>query len=1154
MRLHAKAIALEWEHEQRKLGNWKDVHALDADDIEQWMEQAPGVASWFAGQTGAPHQGIDDMASRWHGIATSTRKPLKPQVFLVSRDETQKQVREWLAGNPRELMIESRSPTEVIDFFCATLEAMDEPEKLAYLSRSVIVENATALRMLRDSCFPAILVIDPSVELSSEDVGRAVAHGHHVLLAVEPQAMETGNPLQLERASEFNLAQALETCGFSPVEAEQFARASGGSLAILKRRLARSRTQRTNALAGVASQGAIYSCLLLGGWDGANAADRKIIETIAGRPYSELEPDFQRLAICRDPLLLHAAGSWRVLSKDEAWSMLGDHVTASNLQQFATIAVEVLIDDDPKFELPEKDRMFAIIKGKVPRFSQTLKAQVAQTVAFLGAFGDKLDVAASVNISAAMDHIVSDVLSPNASWHRWASIGAQLSLLAEASPRSFLQAVQEGLRRAEPELLKLFRETGAPPFSSCNHAGLLWALETLAWSKQFLLEICRALLQLTEICTRGRWANQPDATLSEILCAWMPQTMANVDERIKVLDAMIADRPQAAWKILLGLLPQPGGETSLPTHRPMWRDWANPWTRGATPQDWSKFVTAVAERVIQQADGDANRWKQVYEKLFRLPTTIYKQLIAATEQLARSGLSDSDRRLVSDELSEQIARHRQFADANWSMPPEILSALESQLSQLKPVSCVLRHAWLFERWPDRFHENRSGKWDENLAALEHAREDAVREIVDELGFAGIQSLIAEAAAPDAVGMTLAATSSDNFVAEIIPGQISLGSKAIDFAKGFIWNRFRKDGWSWVDGAIARCATDAERALLFTVLPFEPETWNRAKNTGDRVQKLYWQTCRPWSHGLNTDAFQSAVESLTEYVRPADAIGLLSMAIHEKKDIRTEILLLPMESLLYLSGDIGFQQAKFADPYSVAEVIAALQERTDIELSRLIRIEWNFLSYLEQPSNRAPKTLHRHLCDSPAFFVEVLSVLYRSKNEPRQVEQQRVPDERRAATANRAWQLLHDWKLLPGTKADGSIDEQNLRSWCDEARRLAAAGGRTEVCDNHLGQLFIHAPGDGDGKWPCDAVRRLVESIATESLASGLDCGIHNSRGVVWRGKGGDQERELVAKYRRQAEQIRFDAPFTANVLDGVADSYEAEARRWDEEERWGESG
>jgi hypothetical protein len=304
--------------------------------------------------------------------------------------------------------------------------------------------------------------------------------------------------------------------------------------------------------------------------------------------------------------------------------------------------------------------------------------------------------------------------------------------------------------------------------------------------------------------------------------------------------------------------------------------------------------------------------------------------------------------------------------------------------------------------------------------------------------------------------------------------------------------------------------------------------------------------------LTGAVLRQAVESLLEHGRPGNAISLLRMAIHCEKEVGTETLFAPLESLLQLNGGMAQQEAKSAGVYDIAEVIRVLQDRDDADTTRLSRIEWNFLGVLDGHHGRVPKTLHRRLCDSPAFFVELLSLLYRSRNESSSDETTTLPDDVRAANIRQGFRLLHDWRLIPGTRDDGAIDEERFRVWCDEARRRAIECGRIEMCDSHFGQLFAHSPNDADGTWPCTAVRQMIESVATESMASGLCCGILNSRGAVCRGPGGDQERELAARYERQASQIRFDSPFTAEVLDDVARSYDGQAGEWDELERWNE--
>ena len=74
-------------------------------------------------------------------------------------------------------------------------------------------------------------------------------------------------------------------------------------------------------------------------------------------------------------------------------------------------------------------------------------------------------------------------------------------------------------------------------------------------------------------------------------------------------------------------------------------------------------------------------------------------------------------------------------------------------------------------------------------------------------------------------------------------------------------------------------------------------------------------------------------------------------------------------------------------------------------------------------------------------------------------------------------------------------------------------------------------------------------MASEHLGIGFNVGTHNSRGVVWRAEGGDQERELAAKYRTWAEKAAIEYPFVSSVLESIASSHDREADREDSEAR-----
>ena len=61
------------------------------------------------------------------------------------------------------------------------------------------------------------------------------------------------------------------------------------------------------------------------------------------------------------------------------------------------------------------------------------------------------------------------------------------------------------------------------------------------------------------------------------------------------------------------------------------------------------------------------------------------------------------------------------------------------------------------------------------------------------------------------------------------------------------------------------------------------------------------------------------------------------------------------------------------------------------------------------------------------------------------------------------------------------------------------------------------------------------------MGEGFHVGAHNSRGVHWRGEGGQQERELAEQYRAWAEQLHFEYPYVGGILEGIAASYDREA-------------
>ena len=75
----------------------------------------------------------------------------------------------------------------------------------------------------------------------------------------------------------------------------------------------------------------------------------------------------------------------------------------------------------------------------------------------------------------------------------------------------------------------------------------------------------------------------------------------------------------------------------------------------------------------------------------------------------------------------------------------------------------------------------------------------------------------------------------------------------------------------------------------------------------------------------------------------------------------------------------------------------------------------------------------------------------------------------------------------------------------------------------------------------------MERVGSQEIARGFSIGVHNARGVHWRGEGGAQERVLAAKYRRWAQQLAFNYHYVGSVLESIAVSYDREAEWQDSE-------
>lgn len=105
-----------WLKEVRAENIWLDVYALDADDLETWLENTPAVALWFSELTGRTGAGIESISHFWERWRTQSQFPLTKETLLAGREEEKNTLNGFLSEKKEQIIIRADSQEEAIAF------------------------------------------------------------------------------------------------------------------------------------------------------------------------------------------------------------------------------------------------------------------------------------------------------------------------------------------------------------------------------------------------------------------------------------------------------------------------------------------------------------------------------------------------------------------------------------------------------------------------------------------------------------------------------------------------------------------------------------------------------------------------------------------------------------------------------------------------------------------------------------------------------------------------------------------------------------------------------------------------------------------------------------------------------------------------------
>lgn len=1135
----------EWESGKRAEGHWKDVRAIAVDELELWLTSAHGVALWFAQLIQKVTPGIRSLETMWEEWSVSTDPAFTPDIVISGRTGERDEIHTWLRGAPRIFEMQGDAPDEPFAFLYAAIATLPDAEREVAFSRAVVVDTIQQMRGLSQSLIAPIIIAAPAECL--EAASFAVNGGHHVFITMDAKTIDMGRITKLTRPKRDPLLSALKEAGLSDADAQRHVRDSSRSLPVLRRHLFRSGLDVVPAWAGVSSASVLLPALLAGAWVEGKEGDQELIGALAGTTYQEFIRNLTQIATMDDAPIRKVGNVWKLKSPLDAWFLAARHLDAEHFARFRKVINSVLTQTNPKYDLPADQRWAATVYGKSSSHSNWIRRGLIESLVLLSVYGERISKAIDQPEKFAAS-VVKDILDGANSWQAWASLKDVMPLIAEAAPDTFLEILEEKIDKAPTLFQDLLRdEDNRFGLGDCQHSGLLWAVESTIWNPKYFIASIQVFLRLAQIDPGGGWSNRPLASLIDALLPGIPQTNSTFEERLVAYDFLIEKDSAIAWKVAESHM---GSGTISASHMFKWRDIGGDRAglEGELRDSAIKYINALQPKWSSLAIATNKNLTSAVEDFIRLPEEVRDSVLLGLEKIDPSSFTKEERQILRHNLRDTLNWISSYGDEK---KKENLPALKKAYLKLEPKDLIEKYEWLFsDGWP-RLPEAEPLASKSHEEWLAEVRKEAAREFLDDISLEKIldygQSHGYSAMFFHAIATAVTTDVEDIKIVDALVERVDEAQWSL---VGYSMGRIELKEISWAIRQIERLKDKGTfvpkvAAAMFRGMKESGAVWDSVEKYGEEVDRAYWGIATGFSRSETnkTEDAARAVDKLLGAGRPQIALNIAGDPhISLPSDLLQRLIL----SLLDLDGE----QKKHLDgtmlEFHLTNIFNQIYDRKELSLEEIGRLEWPFAQIFDRFNrrNNAPLALHRSLQKDPTFFVDLLSYLYK-KDDGSESVPENMTKEQTETVAKNARKVLETWYLIPGVQEDGSVNENDLNKWVEDARKLAESKSYLRACDLKLAEVLSRVPSDNDGMWPHVALRNTLEKVRSSLLDEHIPYALYNSRGVRSRSllDEDEQERKLVEIYHEWAKATKVKWPRTSKVLKSLANMLDNDAKR-----------
>jgi hypothetical protein len=878
----------------------------------------------------------------------------------------------------------------------------------------------------------------------------------------------------------------------------------------------------------------IYDAIIIGSWNAESSGDKEIITEFTGENIDNWELKIREIITYAKNLVYFNNGHWKINDRKSLFYKYAGRFLNSDLDKLKSVAIKVLKEIDPMFELEPKNRFAANVYGKIPKYSKDIKKGISEILALFTVNEEKLSACSDFRVLQIVDSIILEVLE-NADWKLWASLNDFLPILAESSPVKFMEVVEKSLGKSPCTFDELFIQNGDDITGWNYMTGLYWALEALAWSEDY---ISKSILLLSELATHdpgGKWINSPINSLVTILLPWFPQTIVPFNKQLNSLKIVQRYFPDIAFKIILRFFPNVF-QMTYGSYKPLYRNQIDPeWRPEVTDTEYFEHIREYAKMAIEMVKTNKEYLLSLLDIIENIPHEELAALLSYLLSDEINTISDEDRFLIWEKLNFTVNKHRKFSDAKWALDKESIDEIQKIADNIKPDNPIYLYRHLFSN-NDHFYFEVDIDWEAYTQEIEKARKDALHEIYRYGGIDAIFQFAFSVEDQYKIGFSLRTIDDKKFQNNILPNYLdSTEKKKKQLVNGYVIGNFSKEGEAWIDAIDLSSWNKSQICSLLLIIAYSETIWHKVPKLLDDYVNNFWEKINISPYAMHGNLI-IAIDNLLNYCRPLYAAEIIY--IHY---FRTKELLMDKALLALISGITSNENFDNLDRHCLLELIKLIQNEKDIDQEKLFQIEWAYLSLLDEHYGGKTVTLQKQLSSDPSFFLTLLKLLYYSEKND-EIDSTIIA--KKQAAANNARQLLEEWNLIPGMTDNNVFSESLLIDWFFSVKKLCDNEVYLSITMFHIGRVFYFAPQDVNGLWINKKVAELLDDKDSIDLRRGYFNEAFNSRGAHFVDKTGSEEREIAELWRRRSQDLENEGfIYFAETAKEIAITYEHEAKR-----------